>query len=346
MEKNEVFIYDAWYLALPGKDLKKGAFVKKQMLNQPFLIGRDKAGSVFALKDLCPHRGMPLSYGRFDGSIIQCCYHGWCFDTHGVCTDIPALTEFDRVKVHNITVTSYPVREANGNIWVFIPDPQGRKSDPTPFPFGIDFIEDFFPIETLRLPCNIDHANFGLLDPSHVTYVHQSWWWRSPKTKRMKRKAFENCPLGFRMVSHEPSSNSRLMALLGKEVTTEITFQLPGVRTEVIKNERMSIVSMTTHTPIDESTTELNHFFYLPRNSFLKYLKPIIKYLGRKFLQQDFRNFTKQAYGLRYDPRVILVGEVDRQTEWYFSLKKSYQSTQNKAEVFGNIDKNVLHWYT
>src|SRR5205807_4739569 len=68
---------EAWYYALPGHRLAAGAMLAKTLLGEPVLIGRDAAGAVFALRDLCPHRGVPLSCGSFDGKAVECCYHGW-----------------------------------------------------------------------------------------------------------------------------------------------------------------------------------------------------------------------------------------------------------------------------
>ena len=39
----------------------RGRLVHRMMLGEPVLLGRDDAGAVFALRDICPHRGMPLS---------------------------------------------------------------------------------------------------------------------------------------------------------------------------------------------------------------------------------------------------------------------------------------------
>ena len=37
-------------------------------------------GEVYAMDNLCPHRGAPLSDGRLDGATIVCPWHGWAFD--------------------------------------------------------------------------------------------------------------------------------------------------------------------------------------------------------------------------------------------------------------------------
>ena len=74
-----------WYVALVGADVRPGRLVPKMLLCEPLLIGRGRDRRVFALRDICPHRGIPLHHGRFDGETITCCYHGWRFDVGGTC---------------------------------------------------------------------------------------------------------------------------------------------------------------------------------------------------------------------------------------------------------------------
>src|SRR5579864_8917186 len=71
-----------WYRALPADRVLRDQLHKATLLEIPLVIGRDRAGQPFALRDACPHRGMPLSCGRFDGENLECCYHGWQFDVH------------------------------------------------------------------------------------------------------------------------------------------------------------------------------------------------------------------------------------------------------------------------
>ena len=47
----------------------------------PVVLGRGKDGALFALRDRCPHRGMALSKGKFDGDTLMCPFHGWRFGT-------------------------------------------------------------------------------------------------------------------------------------------------------------------------------------------------------------------------------------------------------------------------
>jgi nitrite reductase/ring-hydroxylating ferredoxin subunit len=52
-------------------------------------------GKICALRDVCPHRRVPLSAGTVAdsprGQLLECGYHGWSFGADGVCARIPAL---------------------------------------------------------------------------------------------------------------------------------------------------------------------------------------------------------------------------------------------------------------
>ena len=67
---------DFWYLALGSAGLKKGRVAARTLMGEPLLLGRSSDGEPFALRDICPHRGIPLRYGHFDGRDVTCCYHG------------------------------------------------------------------------------------------------------------------------------------------------------------------------------------------------------------------------------------------------------------------------------
>ncbi|HLJ43548.1 MAG TPA: Rieske 2Fe-2S domain-containing protein, partial [Candidatus Binataceae bacterium] len=67
---------EIWYYAMPAAEVKPGRLVPRVYLGEPLLFGRAADGAPFVLRDLCPHRGIPLHYGRFDGSEIECAYHG------------------------------------------------------------------------------------------------------------------------------------------------------------------------------------------------------------------------------------------------------------------------------
>ena len=92
------------------------------LLGEPVLLGRMKDGKAFALRDICPHRGVPLSAGRvMPENTVECPYHGWRFRADGVCALIPSLVDGQDIEPGKIRVRSYPVREQDGLIWIYMP---------------------------------------------------------------------------------------------------------------------------------------------------------------------------------------------------------------------------------
>jgi phenylpropionate dioxygenase-like ring-hydroxylating dioxygenase large terminal subunit len=347
MTEGSELIYDMWYVAAPASAVARSKTKAITMLNQPVLLGRDKHGAVFALRDFCPHRGVPLHYGTFDGETVECCYHGWCFDTKGQCTKIPALTDDAAIDLKRIKAQAFPCREADGLIWVFVPQPKIRIIDELPeVPAPpIPLRGGYQHIHSVVFPCDIDHAVLGLMDPSHGSFVHVSWWWRSKRSIHAKAKKFAPHGLGFKMLTHTPSANSRGYKILGGDRTTEITFELPGLRTEHITIGKRHVVLLTALTPIDENTTQLHQFMYTTV-AFIRWLKPVLAIFGRAFIQQDLDIVQKQQEGLKGEhPALMLIGDADAQAVWYTRLKKDYREAKASNTPFENrIPEKTLRW--
>src|SRR5260370_33514286 len=70
------FLWDFWYPAIRGSEIRGTKLVTAIVLEVPLVLGRTTAGHAFAIRDSCPHRGMPPSYGPFDGQTVACSYHG------------------------------------------------------------------------------------------------------------------------------------------------------------------------------------------------------------------------------------------------------------------------------
>ena len=113
------------------------------------------------------------------------------------------------------------------------------------------------------MPCAIDHAVVGLMDPAHGPFVHRSWWWRSARSIHEKSKGFAASPYGFTMVRHAPSKNSKAYKLLGGAPETEISFSLPGVRIEhIARRQARGGESHRGDAARRTGETEINHAIY------------------------------------------------------------------------------------
>lgn len=350
MADASLFLRNLWYMAFHSSFLPKNKLVAKEILGERIVFGRDSNGEAFALRDNCPHRGVPLSEGWYKNDTLQCCYHGWEFGTDGVCKNIPAIAPGSKIDFSKIRVFRYPLREISNTIWVYIPEKKLHyqaepKCEPPNLILNPD--KDFLHVESVVLPANIDHSVIGLIDPAHVTFVHQSWYWRSAKKLKLKEKKFEPTPMGFKMVRHAPSNNSKGYSVLKGNTSTEITFEIPGNRYEHIRmGEKHEVISITLLTPLNERETELHHIFYstLPATRWLWWP---LKRLGKKFIGQDLGVFMKLSKGLESNPTLMLIGEPDAQAKWYHEIKRLWQKAQQDNVPFENpVAPQILHWVT
>lgn len=314
----------------------------KTILDEPVLLGRDKTGDAFAMVDICPHRGIPLRFGKFDGCTVQCRYHGWRFAPSGECTSIPPLIDDQIPDLSKLNVRSYPVHEAQGNIWVFF----GKNADSAPPLPIVPELQDMKPKlhERMIFASPMDHSVIGLMDPAHGAYVHQSWFWR--KSAVEKAKEFEPSPWGFTMKRHAPSKNSRAYMILGgaNQRTTEIAFRLPGTRIELIRLGRHLVCNLTTLTPISDQETEINHMVYWT-NPLLNLGRPLFRRLLHQFLGQDRDAVEQQQIGLKHEPTLLLLGDPDAQARWYFRLKAEFRRAEQENRPFVNpIKPRTLRW--
>lgn len=345
IENQKFFLRNLWYYALPGGQLKPGAMMAKTLLGESVLLGRSSNRQVFALRDICPHRAIPLTCGRFDGHEVECCYHGWRFDTTGRCTAIPSLTKDQDIDLSRFRVKQYPVREVQGNIWIYMAADKAKVEEidiPTVPDFGDD--QPYNLVETLRFPCFIDHAIVGLMDPAHSPYVHRAWWWRG-RTLSEEVKAFDPSPYGFTMRRHKlPTNMGHGYRLLGGVPETEIAFYLPGIRIEHVSTKRYTLSNLTTVTPISETETEVNTICYW-NAPWLTVLKPLLQPFVRAFLKQDGDVVAKQQIGLKHNPTLMLIKDSDTQARWYYQLKAEFARATAEGRPFINpVKEQVLRW--
>ncbi len=328
------FLWDFWYPALRSTEIVGKRLATAMLLEVPLVLGRTSGGQAFAMRDSCPHRGIPLSYGRFDGKTLECSYHGWRFEAcSGQCVEIPSLSSQDKMKVDRVFAGHYPCEERDGYVWVYMSSRERRAAEAAAGSRAVEPLSAAPKLATFSkkykithlacdLPSHVDHGIIGLMDPAHGPFVHQSWFWRSRGSIHEKQKQFEPIPNGFRMSPHSPSSNSLPYQLLkkmtGEPVTTTIDFILPNVRLEEIHSGKLWFSSRATITPVRRDLCRIDfvaawNLFFLP--------VPVFRRFGETFLRQDQETMIQQSEGLKHDPHLMLIDDADRPAKWYFALK-------------------------
>lgn len=138
------------------------------LLDVKLVVYRTEDG-ILIKRDLCPHRGVPLSMGWVEGNEIVCPYHGLRFAPDGRCTLIPAQP--DALPGERFRATTLPVEERYGLVWTSL-DPVVESDDIPPFPQWDD--ASFQPIVCPPVSMNASPGRQmeGFIDVAHFAWVH------------------------------------------------------------------------------------------------------------------------------------------------------------------------------
>jgi phenylpropionate dioxygenase-like ring-hydroxylating dioxygenase large terminal subunit len=349
MAEEVSFLKNLWYMAALSASLAPGAMRREMLCAEPVLLGRTRQGKAFALRDICPHRAAPLSAGRIREGEVECPYHGWRFKPDGQCAAIPSVLQDQNIEVNRIHVQSYPCREQDGLIWVYFSADQKSEAapilDPPKIPIrnGDGNAKPRF-VEAQLFPCEADHAVVGLMDPAHGPFVHNSWWWRTEGSMHAKAKHHVPSTRGFTMVTHKPSSNSFGYKILGGDISTEIRFELPGLRFEHIRAGRNDVLGFTAVTPKDDTHTLVTQVFYWTA-PWMNLVRPFFRPFARAFLAQDRKIVEIQNEGLKFSPPQMLIQDADVPAIWYYRLKKAWAESVSSGTPFENpVQERTLRW--
>jgi phenylpropionate dioxygenase-like ring-hydroxylating dioxygenase large terminal subunit len=109
---------------------------------------------VSAFPARCPHRLVPLAGGTVVEGRLQCPAHGWRFDGHGHCVDIPSLGPQGTPPPRADLALPWAVEERDGWVWLAPEPADGAPPPPAP---------DAEPVPALPEPAG---PAFDNLDPS------------------------------------------------------------------------------------------------------------------------------------------------------------------------------------
>ncbi len=156
-----------WYPVAFSHEVKDKPYAAR-LLDERVVVYRLSDGTVVAARDICYHRGAPLSLGSVEGDEIICRYHGLRYNASGQCTCIPAHPNgaiSPRLRLHMLRA-----REAFGLVWVQLIENNSTKlpemqewSDP-------DYIQ-VLP-NSVAMNASAGRQIEGFLDVSHFSFVH------------------------------------------------------------------------------------------------------------------------------------------------------------------------------
>lgn len=118
----DVLVRNAWYAAGLAAEFPHGELKGQVIAEKPIVLWRAASGAVVAFDDRCCHKRMPVSAGRFiEGGLLECAYHGLCYDATGQCVRVPSHP--DGHIPPQARLRPVPLIEQDGLVWVWPGDP-------------------------------------------------------------------------------------------------------------------------------------------------------------------------------------------------------------------------------
>ena len=196
-----------WMPALLSRELPNPDCppVRLKLLGEDFVAFRDTLGKVGIVEPRCPHRGANLFFGRNEACGLRCIYHGWKFDRHGNCVDIPNATpEVAARLMPRASIEALTVEECGDIVWAHFDD------SPPPLP-DFEYLsvppEQRFVSKKLQ-QCNWAQAVEGGLDTAHFSYLHAGIY------KGEKASLLDAGKRPTTMGENEPPNQARLRWLI------------------------------------------------------------------------------------------------------------------------------------
>ena len=139
------------------------------LLDERVVLYRISDGSVSAARDICYHRGVPLSLGHVEGDEIICKYHGLRYGPDGKCTCIPAHPA--GLISPRLKLDMYQAQERYGLIWVRLIR-EGVANLPEMAEWSDPAYLQVLP-ESVVIHAAAGRQVEGFLDVSHFAFVHK-----------------------------------------------------------------------------------------------------------------------------------------------------------------------------
>ncbi len=157
-----------WYPVAFSHEVTNKPYAAR-LLDERVVVYRLANGSIAAARDICYHRGVPMSLGHVEGDEIVCRYHGLRYDQHGRCVCIPAHP--GGAISPRLHLDMYPAQERYGLIWVRLVD-----NGPLALPAMKEWDDpDYLQVlpDSVVLQAAAGRQMEGFLDVSHFAFVHR-----------------------------------------------------------------------------------------------------------------------------------------------------------------------------
>ncbi len=199
-----------WYPVAFSQEVTTKEPFAARLLDQRLVLYRLSNGDLVVARDICLHRGVPLSLGWVENDELICKYHGVRYNKQGQCICIPA--EPNAAVPSRLKLTTYPVIERYGLVWVRLVD-----NGPVHFPEMKEWDDpDYIQVipNSVEMNAAAGRQIEGFLDVSHFAFIHSASFGERSNPE-VPDYPVERLPHGFRAdyistVSNYPHSMKHL----------------------------------------------------------------------------------------------------------------------------------------
>ncbi|MBP7148754.1 MAG: aromatic ring-hydroxylating dioxygenase subunit alpha [Acidobacteria bacterium] len=312
---------DAWYIVAESREVGSRP-VGVQLLGEPLVLFRPRAGGIAALRDYCPHRGMALSHGVLEDGALTCVYHGWRFDGSGTCVHIPANREDDPIP-QTARVAAYRCREQQGYAWVWPGEGEPAGGPPLLEHFGERGWNWTRLGATVHGP--VDQVVENFIDNPHTGYVHGGLF-RNPASHlahHTVRLVDDGVVIDIEEEGSTDSLLGRVLLRRGQKIAHQDRFVWPStVRVAYTFGERWSVIGTQFCTPLDEGTTRVFVHVAWSLGWLTRWAGWGVRMAGRRILAQDLAVLDVQGEQLRRLGREFCSIPADTAAHWIASYRR------------------------
>eukprot|EP00105_Crassostrea_gigas_P039695 XP_019923843.1 PREDICTED: uncharacterized protein LOC109619053 [Crassostrea gigas] len=161
-----------WYPVAFERELDEFPVKSARLLGENWAVFKTDDGGYGIVDERCPHRGASMVYGIVEGDALRCGYHGWKFNTEGVCVEILAEPDSSAKFRSECGIRHGKAVALGGMIWAYVGDGPAPEL-PRYEAYVMEGIRD---IGHCVIPCNWLQIMENAVDPYHVEALHGNYF--------------------------------------------------------------------------------------------------------------------------------------------------------------------------
>lgn len=286
-----------WHIAAESDRLGSSP-LPAVVLGEQIVLWRGADGRPVVFPDRCLHRSARLSSGRIHNGVLQCRYHGWCYDDRGKVCRIPAEGErgAEQRSIHARTIDSC---ERDGYVYVRLNPDSAAAADLPPFQMPHWNEPGWRHVRLVnRFAGGVADCIENFIDVPHTAFVHDGVF-RDSIGEKIRAQVVRSA--GRVKVTYDGERSnlgawSWFLNPTGAPVEHEDNYIQPNVtcvRYQLANGYGFVITSQSV--PIDERTTLVYTDLAYRFGMFTAIAGPFVRRAGQKVIDQDLAILAEQG---------------------------------------------------